>query len=207
MAKSQNNVEIPGSLFSSEKISQQAMFDSIMSERASRRQGTHKVKSRAEVSGTNKKPWQQKGTGKARTSSLRTPVFVGGGRAFGPTVERNYTLKVNKRVKKLAYVSALTELANANSVIVEKVSLDNISTKALVAKLQDLKVNNLRHILLVTNDTKVFLSARNLQNVVTTKVTSLQVEQLVAADVLIISNEDIEHLRHVLVREQIEEVK
>lgn len=207
MAKSQNNVEIPGSLFSSEKISQQAMFDSIMSERASRRQGTHKVKSRAEVSGTNKKPWQQKGTGKARTSSLRTPVFVGGGRAFGPTVERNYTLKVNKRVKKLAYVSALTELANANSVIVDKVTLDNISTKALVAKLQDLKVNNLRHILLVTNDTKVFLSARNLQNVVTTKVTSLQVEQLVAADVLIISNEDIEHLRHVLVREQIEEVK
>ncbi|WHL49462.1 50S ribosomal protein L4 [Mycoplasmopsis bovis] len=77
-------------LFASSKIYSQAIFDTIISDRASRRQGTHDVKSRAEVRGGGKKPWRQKGTGRARAGSTRSPIWVGGGRAFGPTPARNY---------------------------------------------------------------------------------------------------------------------
>lgn len=79
---------LPKSLFASEKIYEQAIFDTILSDRASRRQGTHQVKNRAEVSGSGKKPWRQKGTGRARHSSMRSPIWVGGGRAFGPQSNR-----------------------------------------------------------------------------------------------------------------------
>ena len=113
-----NTVELPSAVFGIE-INNQAMFDTVMMERASRRQGTHSVKSRAEVSGTGKKPWKQKGTGRARQGSLRSPQFVGGGRAFGPRVERNYNLKVNKKVRRLAFLSALSLLAKEGSILVD----------------------------------------------------------------------------------------
>ncbi|QGZ97702.1 50S ribosomal protein L4 [Mycoplasma sp. NEAQ87857] len=197
-AKVANKVEfsadLPKELFASEKIYQQAIFDTILSERASRRQGTHQVKNRAEVSGSGKKPWRQKGTGRARTSSLRTPVFVGGGRAFGPQSERNYSLKVNKKVKYAAFVSALTMLAEDKAVAVNDLTLSEISTKKLVALLTELKVNELKRVLVVTEDLNVFKSARNLQNVATVKANSLSVEQLVGADVMIISNESLKLL-------------
>lgn len=188
------SIPLPKAIFGLEKVSSQAMFDAIMSERASKRQGTHKVKTRAEVSGTGKKPWAQKGTGKARTASLRTPVFVGGGRAFGPSVERNYTLKINKKVRKLALFSALTELAKAQSVLVKEIKMSKISTKDLVTLLKIDNLDTLRHVLLVTSDENTFKSAKNIPNVQTVKVTSLSIEQLVLADVLVISESDIKVL-------------
>ncbi|MHA3845735.1 50S ribosomal protein L4 [Mycoplasma sp. VS276A1] len=186
--------ELPAKLFASEKIYEQAIFDSILSERASRRQGTHKVKNRAEVSGSGKKPWRQKGTGRARTSSLRTPVFVGGGRAFGPTANRNYSLKVNKKVKLAAFVSALTLLAQDNAVLVEDFALEAVSTKAMAAKLAELNLSNLKNVLVVTESETVYKSARNIQNVVLSKANSLTVEKIIAADVMVISNESLKLL-------------
>ncbi|UUD37086.1 50S ribosomal protein L4 [Mycoplasmopsis californica] len=185
--------DLPASLFGSEKIYKQAIFDVVISDRASKRQGTHKVKNRGEVSGTGKKPWQQKGTGRARTGSLKTPVFVGGGRAFGPTPDRNYKLKVNKKVRKNALISALTLLAQGDKVLVSEIKMDKISTKELVAQLTKHKANNLKT-LIVTNETNVFLSARNLPRTITTKVTSISVEDLLWADKLIISKQDIAYL-------------
>ncbi|WP_027334384.1 50S ribosomal protein L4 [Mycoplasma elephantis] len=187
------NKELPVSLFGSEKIYKQAIFDVVISDRASRRQGTHDVKNRGEVSGTGKKPWQQKGTGRARTGSLKTPVFVGGGRVFGPTPERNYKLKVNKKIRKNALISALTLLAQKNGVIVSETKVSKISTKELVSELKKLGSNNLKT-LIVTSDTNVFLSARNLPKVITTKVTSISVEDLLWTDKLIISKNDIQYL-------------
>ncbi|UWV93076.1 50S ribosomal protein L4 [Mycoplasmopsis cynos] len=163
-----------------------------MSERASRRQGTHQVKNRAEVSGSGKKPWRQKGTGRARHSSMRSPIWVGGGRAFGPQSNKNYSLKVNKKVKYAAFVSALTLLAQAKAVVIDDLTLKEIKTKELVKKLVDLNVNDLKHILIVTEDPVVFKSSLNLQNVVAVKANSVTVENLIGADVMIISNKSLE---------------
>ncbi|SJZ46221.1 50S ribosomal protein L4 [Mycoplasmopsis verecunda] len=192
--KAQFKADLPAKLFASEKIYEQAIFDSILSERASRRQGTHKVKSRAEVSGSGKKPWRQKGTGRARTSSLRTPVFVGGGRAFGPTANRNYSLKVNKKVKLAAFISALTLLAKDNAVIADDLALESISTKAMANKLAELKLSEVKNVLVVTESETVYKSARNLPNVVLSKANSLTVERLIGADVMVISNESLKLL-------------
>ncbi|WP_029512806.1 50S ribosomal protein L4 [Mycoplasmopsis iners] len=183
---------LPKEVFGLEKIYSQAIFDSILSERASRRQGTHSVKSRAEVRGGGKKPWRQKGTGRARAGSTRSPIWVGGGRAFGPTPERNYTLKVNKKVKRAAFASALTLLAQKGAVVLDEFQLSGIKTKEAVAKLESLKVNNLKHILLVTSDENVLRSVANLSNVCAVRPESVLVEDLVWADVLILSQEGLE---------------
>ncbi|ENY68837.1 50S ribosomal protein L4 [Metamycoplasma auris 15026] len=187
-------LDLPKIVFGIEKIYAQAIFDAILAERASKRLATHKVKSRGEVSGTGKKPWAQKHTGNARAGSLRSPIFVGGGRAFGPTTERNYELKINKKARKNALFSALTMLANANSVLVREYQLETISTRALLVELNKDNLINLNNVLIVSSDEKVFRSARNLPNVHTTKVTSLSIEELVAADVLVISEADIKYL-------------
>ncbi|MFV8459338.1 50S ribosomal protein L4 [Mycoplasma sp. CR] len=194
VTKAAFKAELPAKLFASEKIYEQAIFDSILSERASRRQGTHKVKSRTEVSGSGKKPWRQKGTGRARTSSTRTPIWVGGGRAFGPTANRNYSLKVNKKVKLAAFISALTLLAQDNAVLVNDLALETVSTKAMAAKLAELNLNNLRNVLIVTESETVYKSARNIPNVVLSKANSLTVERLIGADVMVISNESLKLL-------------
>lgn len=179
-------------IFFSKKVYEQAIFDTIIADRAALRQGTHDVKSRSEVSGSGKKPWRQKGTGRARAGSLRSPVFVGGGRAFGPTPERNYKLKVNKKVRKLAFKSALTLLAQDKAIVVNDLKLEKISTKELLNKLVALKVDNLRKILIVTNDETVYRSGKNLPNVAIYRPTSVSVESLINADVLVLSKEGLE---------------
>ncbi|QBF34933.1 50S ribosomal protein L4 [Mycoplasmopsis phocirhinis] len=184
-----DNSKLPSQLFNLEKIYQQAIFDTIMSERASKRQGTHSVKTRAEVRGGGKKPWRQKGTGRARAGSTRSPIWVGGGRAFGPRTERNYNLKVNKKVKKAAFFSALTLLAQDKAVLVDDFKLDKISTKNAVAKLQKLNIANVKHVLVVSNDTTVYKSLANVANVAVIKPNSVTVENLIWADVLLLSNE------------------
>lgn len=190
-----NTVDLPKNIFAIENVNTQAIFDTVLMERASRRQGTHSVKTRAEVSGTGKKPWKQKGTGKARAGSLRSPHFVGGGRAFGPQTERNYNVKVNKKVRKLAFVSALTLLANEGSVLVsDKIKLTQPKTQELVKQLNSLELTGRKHILIVSADENVYKSANNIPNVAAIKVTSLTVEALLWADALIINKEDLQKL-------------
>ncbi|QLG43323.1 50S ribosomal protein L4 [Mesomycoplasma hyopneumoniae] len=194
LVKFNANDDLPKSLFEQKEPHFQAIFDSILSERASKRLSTHKVKNRAEVSGTGKKPWKQKSTGKARAGSKRSPIFVGGGRAFGPTTQRNYNLKVNKKVKKLAFISALSQLAQNQQILVNDFSMNKISTKLLVDQLKIFKIDQLRHILIASSDPNLFLSARNLPNVELVKTNSLTVESLIEADLLIISKNEITNL-------------
>lgn len=135
-----NSISLPKNVFAIEKVNTQAIFDTIIMERTSKRQGTHSVKTRGEVSGTGKKPWRQKGTGRARAGSLRSPHFVGGGRAFGPQVEKNYNIKVNKKVRKLAFFSALTLLAKDGNVLVnDDIKLSKPKTKDLIKQLKSIK--------------------------------------------------------------------
>ncbi|WP_427902414.1 50S ribosomal protein L4 [Mycoplasmopsis bovis] len=180
-------------LFASSKIYSQAIFDTIISDRASRRQGTHDVKSRAEVRGGGKKPWRQKGTGRARAGSTKSPIWVGGGRAFGPTPARNYKLKVNKKVRFNAFISALTLLAQSKAVVIDDFKLESISTKAAINKLNDLGIKNQKHILIATNDEVTYKSVANLQNVICVKPSSVSVENLIWADVLVLSTEGYEN--------------
>ncbi len=184
---------LPKKVFSL-KINTQAIFDTIMSERASVRQGTHKTKDRSEVRGGGRKPWRQKGTGRARAGTTRGPIWVGGGRVFGPTPERNYNLKVNKKVRKVALFSALSLKASENAIKVNEIKLDKISTKELISKVSKLLGKNQKKALIVTSDEKVFKSARNVKTLDTTKLSSISVEQIINADIVILSNEDIKTL-------------
>ncbi len=188
------NTSLPKAVFGV-KVNTQAIFDTIMSERASVRQGTHKVKNKGEVSGTGKKPWAQKGTGRARAGSLRSNVFVGGGVAFGPTANRNYNLKVNKKVRKNALHSALTLKANDKAVIVQELKMTKISTKELIKTIEGLKLKDTqKKLLIITNNDIVFKSSQNLKKIATKKVASLSVESIINADVIVISSEDIKYL-------------
>ena len=186
--------ELPEKVFGLSKIYSQAIFDVILSERASKRFSTHKVKNRGEVSGTGKKPWRQKGSGNARAGSLRSPIFVGGGRVFGPTTARNYSLKVNRKVRKNALLSALTLLAKDNAILVHEFKLAKPSTRDLLIELNKKGLAMLNNVLIISNDETIYLSARNLPNVSVGKITSLSVEALVAADALVLSKEDIKYL-------------
>lgn len=123
---------------------------------------------------------------------MRSPIFVGGGRVFGPTPERNYHLKVNKKVRKNALFTALSALAASQAVLVKDIMMTKPSTRDMLVELTKEKLNALNYVLIVSNDENVYLSARNLPNVEVTKVTSLSVESLVRADALVISKESIE---------------
>lgn len=141
-----------------------AIWLDVKSIMANNRQGTHKSKERNEVSGTTKKLKRQKGTGGARAGSMKSPVFVGGGRVFGPK-PRDYSFKLNKKVKQLARVSALSYKARENQItVLENFSFDAPKTKSFTDLLNKLNANG-KKVLLVTPaaDKNIHMSARNLQ--------------------------------------------
>lgn len=189
-----NTVKLPKEVFDV-KINNQVMFDTVLMERASRRQGTHAVKSRADVSGTGKKPWKQKGTGRARQGSLRSPQFVGGGRAFGPRTERNYNIKINKKARKLAFFSALSLLAKEGSILVDdSIKMKEPKTKELLKQLKNLNLEGRKRIIIVSSDENVYKSANNIPNVAAIKLNALTVEALLWTDALILTPEDVKKL-------------
>lgn len=132
---------------------------------ANRRQGTHKAKERNEVAGSTRKIKKQKGTGTARAGSVKSPVFVGGGRVFGPR-PKDYTQKLNKNVKRLARCSALSLKVKSNAiVVVEDFDFETPKTKDFVNVLKSLKLDDKKSLFVLGNTNKnVYLSSRNLQN-------------------------------------------
>ena len=121
------------------QINKQVIYDVVNAQRAAMRQGTHDTKGRSEVRGGGKKPWRQKGTGRARQGSIRAPQWVGGGTVFGPT-PRSYAFKLNKKVKQLGLKNALTYMVNEGKLIaVENVKFDEIKTKNFVKFLANIK--------------------------------------------------------------------
>lgn len=141
-----------------------AIWLDVKSIQANKRQGTHKSKERNEISGTTKKAKRQKGTGGARSGSMKSPLYVGGGRVFGPR-PRDYSFKLNKKVKQLARISALSYKAKENNItVLENFSFDAPKTKSFSTLLKQLSLND-KKILLVTAEANknVVLSSRNLQ--------------------------------------------
>jgi large subunit ribosomal protein L4 len=175
------------------------LHDAVVMQQASLRQGTHKVKDRSEVSGGGRKPWRQKGTGRARVGSTRSPIWVGGGTTFGPT-PRSYAYKLPKKVRRLALKSALSSKVIANELIVLKeLSFAAPKTKEMVNLLANLKVDS--KVLIVDKDynDNAILSLRNIPGVKFVTAEGISVYDILYHDKLIITKEAVERIEEVLV--------
>jgi large subunit ribosomal protein L4 len=173
-------VQLPESVFGIEP-NDHAIYLDVKQFLANQRQGTHKAKQRNEIAGSTRKLYKQKGTGGARAGSVKSPLFNGGGRVFGPQ-PRDYSFKLNKKLKSLARKSALSYKAKDNNILVlEDFNFDTIKTKNYIKMEADLNVTNDKTLLVVADaeNNNVYLSSRNLKK---TKVIS--VEQLNTYDVL-----------------------
>lgn len=165
---------------------------------ANQRQGTHKAKERAEVSRTGKKLHRQKGTGGARHGSRRSPIFVGGGTIFGPR-PRNYSFKLNKKVKALAKKSILSERAKEGKVIVvEDFSLETPKTKEYINFLSAVGVNGKSLFVVDGNENNLYLSARNVPKTLVTEKNEVNIYDLVNAENILISENALAHLETIL---------
>jgi large subunit ribosomal protein L4 len=173
------------------EVNEHVMYLDVKQYLANQRQGTHKSKQRNEVHGTTKKLKKQKGTGGARAGSMKSGVFVGGGRMFGPQ-PRDYSFKLNKKTKRVARLSALSSLAKDGKIsLVENIAMDAPRTKDFVAILDGLKLNNGKKTMLVTGEVNknVVLSARNLQKVKVSTPIGLNTHDLLNTDTLLISED------------------
>lgn len=166
---------------------------------ANQRQGTHKSKERNEVAGSTKKIKKQKGTGGARAGSLKSPVFRGGGRVFGPR-PRDYSFKLNKKVKQLARKSALSYKVIENSLVVlEDLSFDAPKTKNYIALLNGLALSDKKTLLVLpTEDKNVFLSSRNLPKAKVVTVNDVNTYQVLNADQLVLCEGSVSKLETIL---------
>lgn len=174
------------------------LAEAVISQRASERQGTAKVKDRSEVAGGGRKPWLQKGTGRARQGCIRSPQWRGGGIVFGP-VPRSYAYKLPKKVRRLALKSALSSKVIDNSILVlDNLSLEAPKTKDFVAVLKNLSVDS--KALIVTGDINenVFLSARNIPGVKVISTHGINVVDIVGHDKLIMTKDAVEKVEEVL---------
>ena len=173
------------------------LYDAIILSRASLRQGTHKTKTRSEVSGGGRKPWRQKGTGRARQGSIRAVQWVGGGVAFGPQ-PRDYSKKMNRKERRLALKSALATKAS-DFIIVDEFKVATPKTKDMLNILTALKVNDVKTLLVVKElDENIILASRNLQNVTLLEATEINVLDLIANEKVVITEEAIKAIEEVL---------
>ena len=173
--------------------------DAIVLAQASLRQGTHKTKTRAEVSGGGRKPWRQKGTGNARQGSIRSVQWVGGGIAFGP-VPRSYNKKQNRKERKLALKSAWSYKAkNNNLVVVDEIKLETAKTKDMIKMLANLKLDGEKLLVVVKEYSEnVILASRNLQNIMLLQANEVGVLDIVSAKKVLIENSAVESIKEVL---------
>ena len=153
---------------------------------ANQRQGTHKSKERAEIARTTKKLKRQKGTGGARARSMKSPLFVGGGRVFGPR-PRDYSFKLNKKLKHLACLSALSYKAKANGIsIVENFTIDTPKTKGYTEIMKNLNLSDKKTlVVLAQHDNNIYLSSRNLQRNKVTTATELNTYDVMNAQTIV----------------------
>ena len=172
------------------------VFEAIIRQRAGKRQGTSKVKNRSAVRGGGKKPWRQKGTGRARQGSIRAPQWRGGGTVFGPT-PRSYVYTMPRKQRRLAIKSVLSQkLIDNDLIVLDKLTMSAPKTKELVSMLNSLNADG--KVLIVTDDNNVQLSARNLAKVKAVPVNGLNVEDAVNYGKLILSQDAVKKIEEVL---------
>ena len=179
-------IELNAAVFGDEP-NEDVIFDAVIMQRASLRQGTHAVKNRSAVRGGGRKPWRQKGTGRARQGSIRSPQWVGGGTVFGPT-PRSYSYKLPKKVRRLALQSVLSQkVLEGKLVVVDELSFAAPSTKEFKSVLNNLKVDAKTLLVLEGTNANAYFSARNLANVKVIDEGNVNVLDVVNYDTLVIT--------------------
>lgn len=174
------------------------VFDAVVMQRASRRQGTHSVKNRSAVRGGGKKPWRQKGTGRARQGSIRSPQWRGGGIVFGPT-PRSYAYHLPKKVSRLALKSVLSEkVSDGKFVVVDALEFDAPKTKEFATLLDKLNVSTKTLVVLEDGNEKASLSARNLKNVKVVSADGINTLDIADHDKVIITKAALSQVEEVL---------
>jgi large subunit ribosomal protein L4 len=168
------------------------VFDAIIRQRAGKRQGTSKVKNRSAVRGGGKKPWKQKGTGRARQGSIRSPQWRGGGVVFGPT-PRSYAYSMPRKQRRLAIKSVLSQkLLDNDLIVLDQLTMSAPKTKEFKAMLDSLNVEG--KVLVVSEDRNVQFSAKNLPNVKVITINGLNVEDVVNYNKLILTKDAVEKI-------------
>ncbi|MBN8194277.1 MULTISPECIES: 50S ribosomal protein L4 [Bacillaceae] len=174
------------------------MTEAVLMQRASLRQGNHKVKNRSEVRGGGRKPWRQKGTGRARQGSIRSPQWRGGGTVFGP-VPRSYSYKLPKKVRRLAIKSALSsKVVEENILVLEALSFDAPKTKEFANVLKGLSVDSKTLVITDGLDENVALSARNIPGVTVVTAEGISVLDVLGHDKLVMTKSAVEKVEEVL---------
>ena len=178
---------------------EKVLYDAIILQRASLRQGTHSTKNRSEVSGGGRKPWRQKGTGHARQGSIRAVQWVGGGR-YGTPVPRDYSKKQNRKEYRLALQTAFLNLYNDKKlVVVDSLEVATPKTKEMITMLNNLELND-KKVLIVANELteNLILASRNIEKVGLLEANELNVLDLVHADYLLTTKEGLKSIEEVL---------
>jgi large subunit ribosomal protein L4 len=174
------------------------LFEALVQQRASLRHGNHKVKTRAEVAGGGRKPWRQKGTGRARQGSIRSPQWRGGGIVFGPS-PRSYSFKLPKKVRRLALLSALsTKVREESLIVLEGLAFDAPKTKDFIKVLNDLSINKKALIVTANLDETVALSARNIPGISVITASGINVLDLIGHDKLVMTKAAVQKIEEVL---------
>jgi large subunit ribosomal protein L4 len=183
--KTGRSIEMPDDIFAAEP-NDHVIYLSVKQYLAAQRQGTHKVKTRAEVKGSSKKLHKQKGTGGARKGNIRNPLYKGGGTIFGPK-PHSYSFKLNRKVKDLAKVSALSYKAKDNSImVIEDINMDTPKTKEFVSILNSLQIGNKKTLfILPENNPTLHLTTRNLGRVLTSTLQDINTYDIMNSNVLL----------------------
>lgn len=189
-------VKLNPSIFE-EEINEDAVHTVVVNHLANKRQGTQSVKTRSEKRGGGRKPWRQKGTGRARHGSSRSPLWVGGGVTFAPK-PRDYSYTTPKKIKRLAMRSALSsKLANKELIIIDEISFDQPKTKEMVSMLEAINADKKSLIVIRRPDRNIIKSASNIPNVYTTNANTLNVYDILNCDSLIITKDALDEIQEV----------
>ena len=189
------SIELNDSIFAVE-VNTHVMHQAVVQYLANKRQGTQSALTRAEVRGGGRKPWRQKGTGRARQGSTRSPQWAGGGVVFAPK-PRDYSFKLNKKVKRLALKSALTTKVNDGKfVVVDEINLPEMKTKEMVKVLNNLNVNKSLVVLEDANE-KAVVAARNIPTVKTASVSTINVYDILKYDSVVVTKAAVEKIEEV----------
>ena len=193
------DVKLSAEVFGITEKNEQAIHDAVVAQSANARQATAKTKKRHEVSGGGKKPYRQKGTGRARAGSSRSPIWVGGGTVFGPDGNQNYTVSQNKKAHNLALKSVLSEKVGKGLIVVDSYKLAKISTKEFASKLKALGCEGKKNLIVVDgDDEKLILSARGIKNAGLVETDNIAVYDVLYFDNVIVSKEGIKKIEEAL---------
>ena len=194
--ESVGTIDLSEAVFGQE-INKVAVHEVIKNYLANQRQGTQSTKTRTEVSGGGKKPWRQKGTGRARQGSIRAPQWMGGGVALGPK-PRDYRYTINKKLRKVAVKSALSsKVEESTIVVVDSIELEAIKTKAVAEMIAKLPVEGTALIVTADKNDNVYKSARNIEGVDTTFVGQMNVYELVKYEYMVVTKDAVAKIEEV----------